>query len=185
MHAAGEGHLNAMEISNHVCNSEIFYGAIPLNIPVIHFAGEGKPDLRNPTLLSFPHIKMNPAMNPGTPVEVVSAYLDAFEDRDFERARHYLSDTDFHYHSPVSDTSNADAFTINISRLGPILERIQRRKVFTQGNEVCVIMHLITTMEHLKDVPVVQLATVIDGKITDMEVFFDASEYNRMFDVDP
>jgi predicted SnoaL-like aldol condensation-catalyzing enzyme len=134
---------------------------------------------------SFPDTKMTNAMRPETPVEVVSAYLDAFESRDFERARQYLSDTDFHYHSPVSDADNADAFTINISRLGPILERIERRKVFTQGNEVCVIMHLITTMESMKDVPVVELATVVDGKISDMEVFFDASEYNKMFDIDP
>jgi predicted SnoaL-like aldol condensation-catalyzing enzyme len=134
---------------------------------------------------SFPDTKMTNAMSPETPVAVVSAYLDAFEARDFERARRYLSDTDFHYHSPVSDADNADAFTINISRLGPILERIERRKVFTQGNEVCVIMHLITTMESMKDVPVVELATVIDGRITNMEVFFDASEYNRMFEIGP
>jgi len=134
---------------------------------------------------SFPDTKMNNAMSPETPVEVVNAYLDAFEERDFERARQYLSDTDFHYHSPVSDADNADAFTINISRLGPILERIERRKVFTKGNEVCVIMHLITTMEYMKDVPVVELATVVDGRITNMEVFFDASEYNRMFEIDP
>jgi hypothetical protein len=26
---------------------------------------------------------------------------------------------------------------------------------------------------------------VIDGKILDMEVIFDASEYNKMFDIDP
>lgn len=134
---------------------------------------------------SIPGTKMKRTLKPEAPVAVVSAYLDAFEDRDFERARQYLSDTTFHYHSPVSDADNADAFTINISRLGPILERIERRKVFTKDDEVCVIMHLITTMEHLKDVPVVQLTKVVDGRITDMEVFFDASEYNRMFEVDP
>ena len=134
---------------------------------------------------SFPDTRMKQARDPETPVAVVNAYLDAFEDRDFERARQYLSDTAFRYHSPVSEADNADAFTINISRIGPILERIERRKVFTQGNEVCIIMHLITTMEHLKDVPVVQLATVVDGWITDMVVFFDASEYNRMFEIDP
>ena len=71
------------------------------------------------------------------------------------------------------------------SSIGPILERIERRKVFTRDDEVCVIMHVITTMENMKDMPVVLLAKVVDGRITDMEVFFDASEYNRMFEVDP
>ena len=71
------------------------------------------------------------------------------------------------------------------SSIGPILERIERRKVFTRDDEVCGIMHVITTMENMKDMPVVVLAKVVDGRITDMEVFFDASEYNRMFEVDP
>jgi limonene-1,2-epoxide hydrolase len=127
----------------------------------------------------------NHAMSPETPVEVVSAYLDAFEDRDFERARQYLSDSTFHYRSPVTQVNNADAFTSIISRIGPILERIERRKIFTKGDEVCVIMHIITSMEGMKDMPLVQLAKVADGKITDMEVFFDASEYNKLFEVDP
>jgi limonene-1,2-epoxide hydrolase len=124
-------------------------------------------------------------MRPETPLEVVNAYLDAFEDRDFELARRYLADTGFHYRSPVTETSSPDDFTVIISRIGPILERIERRKVFTKDDEVCVIMRIITTMEHLKDVPVVQLSKVVDGRITDMEVFFDASEYNRMFETDP
>ena len=132
----------------------------------------------------FPDTRMNHAMSPETPVDVVNAYIDALEGRDFELARQYLSDSGFHYRSPVTESSNADSFTIIISRIGPILERIERRKVFTKDDEVCVIMHFITTMEQMKDMPVVQLAKVVDGKIKDMEVFFDASEYNRMFDID-
>jgi limonene-1,2-epoxide hydrolase len=128
---------------------------------------------------------MNHAISPETPVEVVNAYVDALEARDFDLARQYLSDTGFHYRSPVTESSNADNFTIIISRIGPILERIERRKLFTKDDEVCVIMHIITTMEHMKDMPVVQLSKVVDGKIIDMEVFFDASEYNKMFEIDP
>jgi limonene-1,2-epoxide hydrolase len=134
---------------------------------------------------SFPDNKMNHAMSPETPVDVVNAYLDAFANRDFERARQYLSDTDFHYRSPVTSVDNADDFTVIISRIGPILERIRRRRTFSQGDEVCVIMHIVTTMESMRDMPLVQLVKVVGGKITDMEVFFDASAYNKMFDVDP
>jgi limonene-1,2-epoxide hydrolase len=133
----------------------------------------------------FPDTTMNHARSPETPVEVVNAYVDALEARDFDLARQYLSDTGFHYRSPVTESSNADNFTIIISRIGPILERIERRKLFTKDDEVCVIMHIITTMEHMKDMPVVQLSKVVDGRIIDMEVFFDASEYNKMFEIDP
>lgn len=155
------------------------------NVPTIHLRGRvGEPGKRNRPMKLFPDRHKKRAMRPETPLEVVNAYLNALEDRDFELARQYLSDTGFHYRSPVTETSNADNFTLIISRIGPILERIERRKVFTKDDEVCVIMHIITTMEQMKDMPVVQLARVVDGKIIDMEVFFDASEYNKMFDID-
>ncbi len=113
---------------------------------------------------------------------IVTAYLDALEDRDFERLRTYLSDTGFSYRSPVSVADEADAFILIISRIGPILEGIERVRTFVDGNDVCSILKFRTTMEPLKEVPVVQLTTVADGKIVAMEVFFDASEYNKMFD---
>jgi limonene-1,2-epoxide hydrolase len=113
---------------------------------------------------------------------IVTVYLDALEDRDFERLRSYLSDTGFSYRSPVSVADNADAFILIISRIGPILESIERVRTFVDGSDVCSILKFRTTMESLKEVPVVQLTTVADGKIVAMEVFFDASEYNKMFD---
>jgi len=115
---------------------------------------------------------------------VVSAYLDALEGRNFERLRSYLSDTGFSYRSPVSVADDADTCIIIISRVGPILESIERVRTFVDGNDICSILKFRTTMESLKEVPVVQLTTVADGKIVAMEVFFDASEYNRMFDAE-
>ena len=115
---------------------------------------------------------------------IITAYLDALEDRDFERLRTYLADSGFSYRSPVSVADNADDYITLVSRVGPILERIERIKTFVDGNNVCCILKFRTTMESLREVPVVQLATVAAGKIVAMEVFFDASEYNRMFDVD-
>ena len=115
-----------------------------------------------------------------SPAATVAAFIDAIEARDFERARDYLSDTQFSYRSPVSVTDDADTFIALVSRIGPILERIERRRTFVDGSDVCSILHYRTTMESLKDVAVVQLATVAEGKIVSLEVFFDASEYNKM-----
>ena len=114
--------------------------------------------------------------------KIVIAYLDALEDRDFEQLRTFLSDTGFSYRSPVSMADNADDYIIIISRVGPILERIERVRTFVDGDDVCSILRFRTTMESLKEVPVVQLTSVADGKIVAIEVFFDASEYNKMFD---
>lgn len=119
-------------------------------------------------------------MSQQSPESIVTAFIDAIEARDFECARGYISDTQFTYRSPVSRTEDADTFITLISRIGPILERIERHRTFVDGSDVCSILHYRTTMEALKEVPVVQLATVAAGKIIALEVFFDASEYNKM-----
>lgn len=119
-------------------------------------------------------------MNTATPEEIVNALFDAFEARDFECARTFLSDDTFSYQSPIETFTSADAFISNISRVGPILERIERRKTFVNGNDVCSVLKIRTTMDTLDATPVVQLTTVVAGKIIAVEAFFDATEYNRM-----
>ena len=114
--------------------------------------------------------------------KIVGAYLDALEGRDFEGLRTFLSDTGFSYRSPVSKADNADDYILIISRVGPILEKIERVRTFVDGDDVCTILRFRTTMETLKEVPVVQLTAVANGKIVAIEVFFDASEYNKMFE---
>jgi len=119
-------------------------------------------------------------MTTQSPEEVVNALLDAFEARDFERVRSLLSDEAFSYMSPIESFSNADDYVINISRVGPILERIERCNTFVNGNDVCSILKVHTTMDTQNAASVVQLTTVVDGKIILMEAIFDATEYNRM-----
>ena len=119
-------------------------------------------------------------MTPQKPEDVVNAFLDAFEARDFERARSFLSDDDFSYRSPIESFNNADDYIVTVSRVGPILERIERCKTFIDGNDVCSILKIHTTMDTLNATPVVELITVVDGKITSMEAIFDATEYNKM-----
>jgi hypothetical protein len=119
-------------------------------------------------------------MNAPAPEEIVNSLFDAYEARDFELARTFLSDDAFSYQSPIEFFTNADAFISNISRVGPILERIERCKTFVNGNEVCSVLKIHTTMDTLNATPVVQLTTVMDGKIVAMEAIFDATEYNKM-----
>jgi len=115
-----------------------------------------------------------------SPEGVVNAFLDAFEARNFGRVRSFLSDHDFSYQSPIESFSNADDYIVTISRVGPILEKIERCKTFVDGNDVCSILKIHTTMDTLDATPVVELITVVDGKITLMEAIFDATEYNKM-----
>ena len=119
-------------------------------------------------------------MTTQSPEEVVNAMFDAFEARDFGRVRSFLSNNTFSYWSPIESFSNADDYIVTISRVGPILEGIERCKTFVDGNDVCSILKVHTTMNKPDAAPVAELITVVDGKITSMEAIFDATEYNRM-----
>ncbi len=119
-------------------------------------------------------------MKTSRPEDVVNDLLDAFEARDFELARTCLSDTAFTYTSPIESMSSADDFIAGISRVGPILERIERVKTFVNGNDVCSLLRVHTTMDTLDATTAVQITTVIDGKVTAIESIFDATEYNKM-----
>lgn len=117
------------------------------------------------------------------PTEVLDAYLDAIAARDFPRARNLLSDQNFTTRSPISQFDSADAYIADISRVGPILEALERRKTFVDGNDVCAIVNYVTRMDRRQVSPVVHLMRVERGKITAIETFFDARDYAAMFDV--
>lgn len=113
--------------------------------------------------------------------QVVEAYLAAIAARDFERARACLADDGFSYRSPIASFDDADAFIADIWHVGPILEGIDCRRSFVDGDEVCSILDFKTRMDRLEITPVVQWATVRDGRIRRIEAFFDASRYAAMF----
>ena len=120
-------------------------------------------------------------MTTKTPQQIVDAYLDAIEARDFDLARTYLADKHFEYRSPILNCKSADEFIANISHVGTILERIERRHTFVDGYDVCNILRFVTSMSTLISTDAVQWSKVKDGKINCIESFFDARAYREMF----
>ena len=115
--------------------------------------------------------------------DVVNAYLDAIAARDFARVRELLADEGFSNRSPISTFDDADAFVADISRVGPILERIERRRQFVEGEQVCVIVNYVTHMDQRRVTPVVHWMRIAGGKIAAIETFFDARAYAEMFEL--
>ena len=120
-------------------------------------------------------------MTDENPEAVFNAYLDAFAARDFERMRATLADEGFYYRSPVNTHTNADVFVLDISRVGQILDGIERRRIFTDGNEVCAILNFKIRINIVTHYPVVLWAKIGRGRIASLEAFFDATEYTQMF----
>jgi len=114
--------------------------------------------------------------------DIINAFLDAVENRDFDQALSFLSAEGFSYRGPIDHFEDPEAFIQDISSIGSILKRIERRRVFIEGNEACVIANYHTTMEDLKTTRVAHWIRLENSKITNVESFFDVRAYARMFD---
>jgi limonene-1,2-epoxide hydrolase len=118
-----------------------------------------------------------------TPAEVVDAYFAAFAARDFDGLRACLADGRFSHRSPIAAIDDADTFAAYISRIGPVLVGIDRRRTFVDGGEVCAIVDYRIRLSDLMEIPVVVWFKVAAGRIVAIETFFDATEYRRMVEI--
>lgn len=116
-----------------------------------------------------------------TPQETVEAYFQSIADRDLERARSYLANTQFRYVSPIGNYDSADRLIDSMFGVPPILEQLELRKCFGAGDEVLGLVDVRTTMQNYTTHTIAFWCRVDKGLIQRMEVVFDASEYRRMF----
>lgn len=121
-------------------------------------------------------------MNVTNPIAVVDAYLDAIGDHDYERARGYLADTGFRFESPISTFTDADEFIQYLSLTGGIIQRVEPMRVFTDGDDVCHFLRFVVQISDKESVKVAQWARVIDGRIQQLDLVFDAHLYRALFD---
>jgi limonene-1,2-epoxide hydrolase len=70
-----------------------------------------------------------------------------------------------------------------MSRIGPVLEGLDRRRTFVDGDEVCAIVDYRIRLSELMQASVVSWFRVEAGRIVSIENFFDATEYRRMIEV--
>lgn len=112
---------------------------------------------------------------------VVDAYLQALQERDYERARAHLADSGFHYCSPIGTLDSADALVNQSFMSSSIVHSFRVRKVFVDGPDVCHFLVFNVQLSEKFTVDLVHWSTVEAGRITRIEVIFDAHPYRRMF----
>ena len=114
--------------------------------------------------------------------DIINAFLDAVETRAFGRALGFLSTEEFSYRGPIDHFDDPGAFIQDIASIGNILKSIERRRVFIDGDEACVIATYYTTMDDLRTTRVAHWIRLKNEKITSVESFFDVRAYARMFE---
>jgi ketosteroid isomerase-like protein len=111
--------------------------------------------------------------------EVAEEFFDAWTRKDFDQARSLLHD-DMSFEGPIDSFSDAESYIASLRQLGGIVTGVEKRKVFVDAGDVCVIYDL-------KTAPVPSSRTcdwyrVRDGKIKSVSVVFDARPFAAMFE---
>ncbi len=112
--------------------------------------------------------------------DVVEQYQRAFGTGDVQTARSLLADA-LHFKGPIDEFDNADDYIQSVAKLAQIVTGTDVKKIVADGDDVVTIYDLHT------DTPagtsnVAEWATVKDGKIAEMRVFFDARPFAAMFE---
>jgi hypothetical protein len=116
---------------------------------------------------------------------VVLDYLNAFGAGDFARMESLLHGSSFSYIGPTVSFSDAATFITDFGRLATILKRVELRKLFQDGEELCAIHDFFSTLPGLERVRLATWFRVVDGRISMIENFFDVHPYMRMFGETP
>ena len=110
---------------------------------------------------------------------VAEAFFDAWTSKDFTRARELVHD-DLSFEGPIDSFSDADSYLRSVQGLSQIITGIDRRKVFVDGDDVCVIYDMHT--QPVPDAWIAEWYTVRDGKIRSISVVFDARPFAPLFE---
>ena len=110
---------------------------------------------------------------------VAEGFFDAWTSMDFARARELVHD-DVVFEGPIDAFNDADAYLASLQQLGAIVTGADKRKVFVDGDDVCVIYDL-------KTMPVPSSRTcewyrVRDGRVASVSVVFDARPFAAMLE---
>jgi ketosteroid isomerase-like protein len=111
--------------------------------------------------------------------EVAEGFFDAWTTGDFVTARGLLHDN-VSFAGPIDTFSDADSYLASLQQLAGIITGADKQKVFTDGDDVCVIYDLRT-----KPVPssrTCEWYRVRDGKIASVSVIFDARPFAPLFE---
>jgi hypothetical protein len=103
---------------------------------------------------------------------VVDDYVKHLRSKDLVNQRRLLRD-DLSFEGPFDHFERADDYHQALSHLLPIVDDIDVKKVFVDGNDVCLIYDMVTSTP-VGTSPVVEWHTVADDKISAIRVYFDA-----------
>lgn len=120
----------------------------------------------------------------GDPKTLALDYFQAFAARDFPRLGALLAE-DLEFVGPTMTRSRSADYLAALRRLTAIHVRNDVRRVFVDGQEVCIVYDFVTDTA-MGSLPMIEWLTIADGRIRSIRLFYDrvpwqavAEEMNR------
>jgi hypothetical protein len=111
--------------------------------------------------------------------EIVESYQAALGAGNLAAARKLMRD-DMTFEGPLDTFHTADDYLEAIKRLATIIQRIDLKKVFVDGDDVCVLYDMVTNTP-AGTAFVVEWYRVADGRIGALRAVFDARPFAALF----
>ena len=111
--------------------------------------------------------------------EIVESYRAALGRGDFANARNLMQD-DMIFEGPLDTFNKADDYLEALKKLASIIQRIDLKKVFVDGDDVCVLYDMVTNTP-AGTAFIAEWYQVKDGKIAALRAVFDARPFATLF----
>jgi ketosteroid isomerase-like protein len=106
---------------------------------------------------------------------VVERYHDAWQRHDFETVRGLLHD-DLSFRGPFDTFEKADDFVEAIRGLAPIVRDVELKKVFVDGDDVCLLFDMVTNTPAGTQ-PIAEWHRVRGDRLATIRAYFDARPF--------
>ena len=113
------------------------------------------------------------------PKEVVMGYQKALGASDWTAARGFLRD-DLKFKGPIAEYDKPEPYIEDLKNLHHIVTDVQMKKVFADGNDVCLLYDMVTNTP-AGTAFICEWYRVEGAKIASIRVVFDARPFAPMF----
>ena len=110
---------------------------------------------------------------------IVQRYQEAIARGDFAAARTFMRD-DMSFHGPLEAHHRPEPFLESLKLLQPIIERIEPRRTFADGDDVCILYDMVTNTP-AGTALIAEWYQVKGGKIAEVRAVFDARPFAALF----
>jgi ketosteroid isomerase-like protein len=110
---------------------------------------------------------------------IVQSYQTALGTGDFATARSFMQDS-MTFIGPLESFSSADDYLASLKRLATIIQRIDLKHVFVDGDDVCVLYDMVTNTP-AGTAFIAEWYQVRDGTIASLRALFDPRPFAPLF----